>query len=91
MLHIVKHYQSLPEAMDYSAEGDIILLVEDAVYAALTGHRANGYLNQKPLSVYFLEADIKARGLVIESQYTIVDYSGFVELTEQNASSITWE
>ncbi|MFC1236925.1 sulfurtransferase complex subunit TusB [Vibrio sp. F74] len=91
MLHIVKHYRSLDEATANVVEGDDLLLVEDAVYAAVKGHKANTYLVAATTAPYSLVADVEARGLLLEITQKTVDFVGFVELTEKHSSSITWE
>ncbi|WED26458.1 sulfurtransferase complex subunit TusB [Vibrio sp. DW001] len=91
MLHIVKHYRSLDEASANVVKGDDLLLVEDAVYAAVKGHKANAYLVATTNAPYSLIADVEARGLLLESTQKTVDFVGFVELTEKHSSSITWE
>lgn len=90
MLHIVKHYYALSDAIAYSKEGDAFLLVEDAVYAALPEHKTNELLNDLA-SVYVLLEDQKARGTTNNSTTQQVNFSGFVELTERFPTSITWE
>lgn len=91
MLHIVKHYYSLSEAFASAADGDDLLLVEDAVYAALHKHKANSALLVSPIPVYCLKGDVDARGLTLEPNSNLVDFFGFVTLTEKHSSSITWE
>jgi len=66
----------------YARDGDTVLLIEDAVYAAglietpltpiVTASQARG------ISVFALEPDCAARG--IASVFPTVDYSGFVGL-----------
>lgn len=91
MLHIVKHYRSLSDAIATALEGDDLLLVEDAVYAALNEHKANIELAATSKPVYCLIADVDARGLTLDPSNLMVDFSGFVALTEKHSSSITWE
>lgn len=91
MLHIVKHYRSLDEAIANMLKNDDLLLVEDAVYAAVKGHKANLGLVAATISTYSLMADVEARGLILDSTQQTVDFVGFVDLTEKHSSSITWE
>ena len=63
MLHIVKHHQSLAQALAYADAEDPVLLVEDGVYAALTGHVSHVLLTQNANPFYALLPDIRARGL----------------------------
>ncbi len=91
MLHIVKTQQAIHSALPYMANGDDILLIEDAVYLANPKHAQNSLLPSVSVSV--LRADIDARGLGdhISAQITCVGYSGFVSLTERHQQSLTWE
>ena len=92
MLHIVKHHQSLAQALSYADAEDPILLVEDGVYATLVAHASHALLTQNANLFYALQPDIKARGLdKLELAHAeFVDFSGFVELTEMNETSMTW-
>ncbi|WED22081.1 sulfurtransferase complex subunit TusB [Vibrio sp. JC009] len=89
MLHIVKHYRALNDVIDYSLAEDKILLVEDAVYAAVSGHKSHGLLKDATQGIYVLEADLQARGLE-GAGFTVVDFGGFVGLTEGEGKSVTW-
>ncbi len=92
MLHIIKHHQSLAQALTYVDAEDPILLVEDGIYAALTCHTSHTALTQNANPFYVLLPDIKARGLDKRaiSEVELIDFSGFVELTEQNITMMTW-
>ncbi len=90
MLHIVKHYRSLAEALSYASADDTILLTEDAVYAAIAGHKSHSELTGIQL-IYCLSADVDARGVQVADNIELVDFEGFVELTELHASSLTWD
>ncbi|WP_428775741.1 sulfurtransferase complex subunit TusB [Vibrio sp.] len=91
MLHIVKSVSALSDLHPYLAEQDLVLLVEDAVYAANPQHKAHGLLNL-PLT-YVLNADADARAITnrIGPALKRVDYAGFVELTELELQSLTWD
>jgi tRNA 2-thiouridine synthesizing protein B len=94
MLHIIKHYHSCTEAFSNALEGDELILVEDAVYAAIADHKANALLTSVSLPVYVLQPDIEARGLALcpkKQTLQAVDFAGFVDLTTRHQSSITWE
>ena len=64
-------------------EGDALLLIEDAVYAAsdelLRGHAAAA-----------LESDVAARGVSLPAHITVRDYDGFVEWVAGHDNSVTW-
>ena len=70
-----------------------ILLIEDAVYAAVESQ--NGILTEQVLSLHKLYAlipDLKARGLLerVKPGIELVDYDGFVALTENFKSVQSW-
>lgn len=91
MLHIVKHTCALPQALALALPGDTLLLLEDAVYAVLPGHKAHQAVLEAGLPVYVLQEDLAARGLAeLDSPIEQVDFAGFVDLTAEDASSITW-
>jgi tRNA 2-thiouridine synthesizing protein B len=81
---------TLNECLLTVARNDGVLLIEDGVYGALkTAHPAE----QHEVSWYVLKEDLQARGIAPETcrdGITLVDYTGFVELTEQYASVCSW-
>ncbi len=91
MLHIVKTDQALTEACRVFSQQDEMVLIEQAVYAANPQHHAFPLLQGRKVAV--LQSDTEARGIVnrISSNFAIIDYSGWVDLTAAHASSITWE
>lgn len=91
MLHIVKTQQAIHSVLLSVGSGDAILLIEDAVYLANPKHHLHAQLSG--LSVFVLIADIQARGIqsLIDTQLHQVDYSVFVKLTAEHATSLTWE
>lgn len=76
---------SLETCLRLALEGSSVLLIEDAVYAAMNGTSLNGALADASnrLKFYVLGPDLKARGLsegdVMEC-IEVVDYGGFVDL-----------
>lgn len=98
MLHIVKHYTSLAEVVALASQGDALLLVEDAVYAAIPNHKSHTLVLESTLPVYLLQPDLSARGLPhltldnpLDGRYKLIDFSGFVSLTVAHATSMTWD
>ncbi|PFG55128.1 tRNA 2-thiouridine synthesizing protein B [Vibrio sp. ES.051] len=91
MLHIIKTVSGLEDAILVCSVHDDILLIEDAVYAANSQHRAFSQL--KSSSVFALESDIHARGMAnrISPSISVVNYLGFVELTAKQDKSSTWD
>jgi len=87
MLHIVNkspyETSTMESCLNHAKEGDTVLLIEDAVYAAMKGGRAANALS----------ADLKARGIgedrIVEGT-EVVDYGGFVDLVEANDKTQSW-
>lgn len=97
MLHIVNKSASasnaLQSALNHAAEG-VVLLIEDAVYAAARGDSANSLLAaaMPAVPVYALMPDLEARGLadrVLEG-VKCIDYDGFVDLVVQHPNNQSW-
>lgn len=93
MLHTVNKspftHTSLESCLRFINPGDVILLLEDGVYAASRGTSRSQLIEQALQSspVYAIQADLKARGLTdtIEG-VQLADYDKFVELLEQHSS-----
>jgi tRNA 2-thiouridine synthesizing protein B len=86
---------SLDSCLKFAASGGSVLLIEDGVYAALTGTSAEAQVKGAldNLSIYVLGPDLKARGFsderVIEG-VKVVDYAGFVDLAAENDKVQAW-
>jgi len=86
---------SLDECLSHSTDGSAILLLEDGVYAAMQGTNVESSVKDAMASkkVYALGPDIKLRGLSAEKiidGIEIVDYAGFVDLSESNDKVQAW-
>jgi tRNA 2-thiouridine synthesizing protein B len=71
--------------------GDTLLLIEDAIYAAIKAGKASAMLAGKNVSV--LGPDLAARGIAedkLVEGINIVDYAGFVDLVEANDKVQSW-
>lgn len=99
MLHTVNKSpyssDSLETCVDYAGEGDAILLIEDDVYAARKGGKAEALVNNAQTSskVYALGPDLKARGIDagnLADGVEVVGYDGFVSLAEANDKVQSW-
>ncbi|MGN7611796.1 sulfurtransferase complex subunit TusB [Magnetococcales bacterium HHB-1] len=92
MLHTVNkspfQNSTLESCLRFLQEGDVVLLLEDGVFAA-TADTAKSALIENTLKtnkVYALSADLKARGLSrIISGVEVTDYAGFVDLVEEHS------
>lgn len=98
MLHIIKKspYESsaLSDAINYIGQNDIMLLIEDGIYAAKKNGKFDNTLRTvlQKNEVYCLTADVKARG-ILESELIenvkLIDYKGFVEKVVEH-NPMTW-
>ncbi len=99
MLHTVNkspyECNSLDTCLRLARPGSAILLIEDAVYAAMHGTAVADKVTRalEEHAVYALGPDLKARGLdkarVIEG-IRIVGYDGFVDLTVEHDKIQSW-
>jgi len=86
---------SLDECLTHSTDGSAILLLEDGVYAAMQGTNVEPAVKDAMASkkVYALGPDIKLRGLSADKVIDgieVVDYAGFVDLSESNDKVQAW-
>ena len=86
---------SLTSCLDHVADGDSILMIEDAVVGARRGGRFAEALKaaRPPCAVYVLGPDLAARGMKAEDLaegISVVDYGGFVDLAVANARVCAW-
>ena len=95
ILHIVNkspyEKNSLDTAVGYVMDGDALLLIEDAVYAAMKSGSAATKLDGLDVSV--MGSDLAARGIAEDKLIdgiNVVDYTGFVDLVEAKDSSQSW-
>ncbi|ATO35022.1 Protein TusB [Dickeya dianthicola] len=95
MLHTLAHspYRTdLDALLRNVGEGDAILLLQDGVIAALAGAPDGERLLSSAATVYALQADVAARGLLDQISTTIVliDYTQFVQLTALHSRQLAW-
>jgi tRNA 2-thiouridine synthesizing protein B len=99
MLHTVNkspfERNALDSCLRLAKSGSAVLLIEDAVYAAVQGtafaDRIAGRMGE--ITFYALGPDIAARGLndaTLIDGMTIVDYAGFVDLAVEHDVSQAW-
>ena len=72
--------------------GDSLLLIEDAVYAACSGHEQQALLQACPAVVHALEEDVSARGIRerIDNNVQLSNYKGFVALVANSSNVVSW-
>jgi len=99
MLHTVNKSpfdsRSLQTCLGLAKAGSDILLIEDAVYAAMSGTAMTSLIESAMSSstIYVLEPDLRARGIGSEkmiSGINLVGYDGFVELAVTNDNVQSW-
>jgi tRNA 2-thiouridine synthesizing protein B len=96
MLHTINKspysHQCLVECLRVCATDDTVLLIEDGVYAALTGSEWTTQLLTKAAAVYVLQPDAAARGLTdrLAVEIKTVDYAGFVQLCCDQPNMLAW-
>ncbi|MFN2310421.1 MAG: sulfurtransferase complex subunit TusB [Gammaproteobacteria bacterium] len=93
MLHTVNKspfsHTSLESCLRFIGPEDVLLLLEDGVYAALRDTRRSHLVEQalQGHRVYALQADLKARGLTdLIAGVQLADYETFIELLEQHST-----
>jgi tRNA 2-thiouridine synthesizing protein B len=95
MLHLVNKSPydacNLDSASSMMKGDDALLLIEDAVYAAVKNGKAAAGLTGLMVSV--LGPDLAARGIgedKLIDGVTVVDYAGFVDMVEANDKVQSW-
>ena len=99
MLNIVNkspfERKNLENCLRTAPKGDTILLIEDAVYAAMQNQKFADVMAQaaKDYKVCVLGLDLTARGMdtgnVIDG-ISVVDYGGFVDLATEQSAVQSW-
>lgn len=91
MVHIVNKspykYRHLDSCLRIAQPDDPIMLIEDGVYAAISGSCVETLLKNalKTHPIYAIQADLKARGVDrIVKGIQVCDYNCFVTLVEQH-------
>ena len=83
VLHIVNKPAALPSCLDAASAEDVVLLIEDGVYAAT---------QKTSRTLRVLDLDAQARGVAsrLSENTTLASYEDFVRLTEQHTPIVTW-
>lgn len=87
--------RTLEQCLSRIGEGDSVLLIEDAVVAAVSGTLFSDQLKNsaKTNPLYVLEPDLQARGLAesgLVSGFNTVDYTKFVSLVTEHDRVHSW-
>ncbi len=86
---------NLDSCLNHATKGDAILLIEDAVYAAMKAGTFAARMTDaaKQFKVCVLGPDLQARGVdpagVIDG-VAVVDYAGFVDLAAESNAVNAW-
>ena len=97
MLHILTRSpfssHSFAQCRSLLAEGDAILLIQDAVVAITDTNRWFTDFENAGVKIYLLEPDLAARGFGVDTngEIHLVDYKGFVSLTVEHESQMKWD
>ncbi|CAL4325358.1 Protein TusB [Buchnera aphidicola (Eriosoma grossulariae)] len=95
MLHILINspcYCNLELLSSMLEHQDDLIALQDGVLIAIEHNIFLKKINLNSVMLYVLKEDIIARGLsvYISSQFSIIDYNYFVNLTVKNHKQITW-
>ncbi len=86
---------ALASCLRVARRGSGVLLIEDAVYAALAGTCEDALVTEalERCAVYVLGPDLAARGLAesrLVEGVVVVDYGGFVDLAVAHDRVLAW-
>lgn len=94
-LHLLNTVNGLDKCLHALSPNAHLLLFEEGVYCGI--HESDPaeklQATTKTLTLYALESDLQSRGLTAEMMIPsiqLIDYSGFVKLTEQYPSVCAW-
>lgn len=96
MLHTINKspysHQHLADCLRVCSAEDVILLIEDGVYAALADSEWTKSIAAKVSKIYVLQADVDARGLGkrIATEANSISYDGFVQLCIEQPKMLAW-
>jgi len=85
----------MKSCLTHAVKGSSVLLIEDAVVGAVDNTAVSDMVKgaMGNVSMYVLGEDLKARGISEDKLIdgiTVVDYSGFVDLTVKNDKVQSW-
>lgn len=84
---------SLDQCLSRINDDDGLLLIEDAVVAAVNGTVLEKKLRESGQAMYVLQPDLEARGFadsMLVDGFKAVDYKGFVQLVTQHKRVHSW-
>ncbi|OZG73622.1 hypothetical protein BTA51_07310 [Hahella sp. CCB-MM4] len=84
----------LQRCIETMSHKDALIFIEDGVVWATDSPLTSQLLGKAPQNagIYVLSEDLGARGLseLKAESVAVVDYNGFVELTEQSQNTLSW-
>jgi tRNA 2-thiouridine synthesizing protein B len=94
ILHLIKHSpfdsNAMEQCINLLGADDGVLLLENGVYGLIWQTNRMQKLSQSH-QLYVLKTDATTRGIsTIPEYFTTINYDGFVDLTLQFNSSISW-
>ncbi|MBR9972417.1 sulfurtransferase complex subunit TusB [Magnetospirillum sulfuroxidans] len=86
---------NLQACLGHAQNGDSVLLIEDAVFAAIAGNTFAPKLADaaQDIKLFVLGPDLKARGMdpaKVVDGVNIIDYEGFVDLAAASSTIHSW-
>ena len=84
MLHIISNPNAISDCTVHLVDDDAVILIGDGVYGL-----KDPSLGSR-VSVFALESDLVARGILATSNVTPTKMSQFVALVVEHANSATW-
>ncbi|MDD1782161.1 sulfurtransferase complex subunit TusB [Enterovibrio sp. ZSDZ35] len=96
MLHTINSSpfstSSLSNCLRYAEPNCAILLIEDAVIAAISGGEWQQKLAASGHRIYILKDDVIARGILdkVALTFELIEMKDFVGLTEQHVTQMKW-
>ncbi len=96
MLHLLMKVPVEPEIMQRFASGDDVIFLQSSSWCCMQGHKMEMQLQavlQKNCRIHVLHADLKTYGIEVDKllvDVAVIDFHGFVELSEKNPLIFTW-
>ncbi|GHD29871.1 sulfurtransferase complex subunit TusB [Parahalioglobus pacificus] len=78
--------------VEVASTNDALILLGEGVYAAMAGDTENALATKAPCTVFALLQDVKAAGIEqrLSPGVEVIDFAGFVALTEQYSKQQAW-
>nr|WP_113867539.1 sulfurtransferase complex subunit TusB [Brenneria salicis]NMN90320.1 tRNA 2-thiouridine synthesizing protein B [Brenneria salicis ATCC 15712 = DSM 30166]RBP61246.1 tRNA 2-thiouridine synthesizing protein B [Brenneria salicis ATCC 15712 = DSM 30166]RLM30262.1 sulfurtransferase TusB [Brenneria salicis ATCC 15712 = DSM 30166] len=95
MLHTLSHspyHSDMDSLLRCLKSGDVLVLMQDGVIAALAETDMAKRLHAAPVSLYVIQHDADARGIAAQilGSAMLIGYNQFVQLTAQHPQQLAW-